>query len=342
MATRQCTVTAHLAAALAALLLGGCGQPADAPAPANSQGAPAPAQGSPKPKIAGIVFQEDQFMRLVELGMKDAGASAGAELFLGNSFGAQDKEFSLIDTYISRKVDAICVAPLSAKASIPALQRAHDAGIKVVTFDGSIDADFPVANIKSDQVQLGASTGEAARKYVETVLKGGANIAMIEYIALSPEIGGMRVKGFKQEITKLPGAKIVAEQDAWLAPAAADVTDSLLTAHPEINMIWAANEGGTVGAVRAIRNAGKAGKVVVFGTDMSVEIADLLLADDSILQAVTGQKPFDIGRMAVETAAKALKGEPAEKKVELPGVLFTREKPDEVRKYREYLEGLAK
>jgi ABC-type sugar transport system substrate-binding protein len=69
---------------------------------------------------------------------------------------------------------------------------------------------------------------------------------------------------------------------------------------------------------------------------------DFLLADDNILQAATGQRPFEIGSMAVDAAVKALKGEPVQKKVSLPGVLMTRQKPEEVRVFKERLKELTK
>ncbi|MBF8297131.1 MAG: putative ribose transporter, ribose-binding protein, partial [Bacteroidetes bacterium] len=147
--------------------------------------------------------------------------------------------------------------------------------------------------------------------------------------------------GFKSEISKLPNVKIVAEQDAWLAEQAVKKTGDILTANPGINVIWSMNEGGTVGAVMAVKNARKAGKVVVFGTDNSEQLANFLLDDDNVLQAVTGQSPFEIGSLAVDAAVKVLKGEKVEKKVSLPGVLMSREKPDEVRKFKERLKELS-
>ncbi len=295
-----------------------------------------------RPRVAAILFQEDEFFRLVEMGMKDAAAKHDINLVVSNSSNSLEREISLIDTYITQGVDALVAAPLSADASIPALKRANDAGIPVITFDSVINADFPKARVTSDQVSLGATTGEAARRYIEDNLGGEARIAIIAYIALSPEIGSQRVRGFKSVVESMPGVEIVAEQDAWQAPVAADVVSTLLTAHPEVNMIWAANEGGTVGAVTAVRGAGKAGQVVVFGTDMSVQIADFLLSDENVLQAVTGQKPFDIGVGAVEAAVKSLRGEEVDPNVVLPGLLFTREKPEEVREYREFLQELSR
>jgi len=304
---------------LAGLLLpGGCGRRTEE---------------SGKPKVAGIVFQEDQFFRLVQYGMQAAADKYGVELLLANSSSLLDKEISLIDTYIVSKVDAIVISPLSMKSSIPALKRAHDSGIKVITYNTTISEDLAESFIESDQIDLGASTGEAVRTYIEGELDGKAKLAMIECKVRAPEQCGMRSDGFMEGLGELAGVQIVAKQDASLAPRAADIVESILTAHPELDIIWSGNEGGTVGAVTAVRNCGKAGDVVVFGTDMSEQLGSFLLADDNVLQAVTGQKPFEIGFMAVEAAARVLKGEPVEKKVRLPGVLFARERPDEVEAY---------
>jgi ABC-type sugar transport system substrate-binding protein len=152
----------------------------------------------------------------------------------------------------------------------------------------------------------------------------------------------MRPDGFLIPMRKLPGVKIVTEQDAWKTADATTVVENILTAHPDLTMVWGANEGGTLGSVLAVKNKGMAGKVVVFGTDMSKQTAEFLLSDDNILQAVTGQKPFDMGHMAVEMAVKILKGEKVDKKVFTPLVLYSRDKPEEVKKYLVELEKLTK
>lgn len=300
-----------------------------------------PAAGT-KYKIAGIGFQNDQFFKTVEFGMKDSAGKQGVELSLENSGGSLDREISLVDTYVAGKVDAIVIAPTNPKASIPALERVQKAGIKLITYGSPIEADFPLSNIASDEVSLGRLTGEEAVKYLQEKRGGKAKVAMISFLSQLPKQASDRNKGFEDEIKKLPGVQIVARQDAWLADKAISVVDGILSAHPDVDLIWSANEGGTVGAVTAVRNAGKAGKIAVFGTDISDQIAGFLLADDNVLQAVTGQKPFDIGVQALDAAVKALKAEPVEKVVRLPGQLFTRRKSDEVKKYQDYLRGLTK
>src|SRR6185436_9063006 len=147
---------------------------------------------------------------------------------------------------------------------------------------------------------LGSTSGRAARQFIEARLGGKARVALIGFASQLPEQGGARQAGFKEAIAGMPGVEIVAEQDAWTAPQAATVVSELLTKHPDV--VWAANEGGTVGAVTAVLNAGKAGSVFVFGTDVSTQLVEFILADDGILQAVTAQAPVEMGKTAVESA----------------------------------------
>jgi ABC-type sugar transport system substrate-binding protein len=308
------------------------------------KGEETPAKSTPtggKLRIAGVGFQDDQFFKLLETGMRAAAEKNSVEFSYLTTSGALDKEINALETYTTQKVDAICIAPINPKGSTAGLKRAHEAGIRIVTVDSAVEDEFPAATIKSDQIALGTPTGEAAKKYIQEKLGGKAKIAIISYVALLPEPANQRTKGFEDAIKALPGVEIVARQDAWVAEKAVTVVENILTAHPDINLIWAANEGGTVGAVTAVKNAGKSGKVVVFGTDFSVQMGDILLSSDNILQAVTGQKPYDIGTLAIETALKAIKGEKTEKQTLLPGAFFSREQPDVVRKQQEILRGLS-
>ena len=300
-----------------------------------------PAAGG-KDEIAGVIFQEDQFFRTVAMGMEDAARRLDVTFDLGQSRDTLDREISLIEAYEVRQVKAIVVSPISAKGSIQALKRAHDKGIKIVTFDTALDADFPVSYIESNQVELGQMTGRVAREYVQQKLGGKAKVVTIGFASIHPESGGDRLKGFVNEISQLPGVQIIAQQDAWMAPEAANLVGTILTAHDDVDIVWSANEGGTVGAVTAVKAAGRVGRVVVFGTDMSGQLADFLTAGDNVLQAVTAQKPFEIGTMAVETAVKAIRGQAVQKKITLPGVLYARGNTAEIQRFRQQLQTLPK
>lgn len=296
----------------------------------------APSQPA-KLKLAGIVFQDDHFFRLVQFGMRDAARKADVELLEANSNNRPEREIELVNTYVSRGVNAILISPLSKKGSVAALQLAKDKGIKIILHNTPIEGDLGETYIECDPKDLGIRTGKAARQYIQEKLGGKANVAVIAFKSQIAEQSDARTNGFKSQIEDLPGVRIVAEQDAWKAEDAVNKAGAILSAHPEINLVWSANEGGTIGSVLAVKNAGKAGQVVVFGTDCCDQLMEFLLSDDNILQAITSQRPFDVGRMAVESAVKVLKGQPVEKKVYMSGILLTRDDPAAVRAFQKQM-----
>jgi len=290
--------------------------------------------------VAGIVFQQDQFFRTIQMGMEKAAADAGVEFLSGSSESLPDKEIGLIDTYVARGVDAIVISPISADASIPALQRAVDAGVQVVTYNSTINSDLPVSYLNSNQRDLGTSTGQMAAAFVKDRLGGTARIGTLGFKALLPEISADRVDSFIEEVSKGNTIEIVAQQDAWLADKAVQVAGDMITANPEMTIIYAANEGGTVGAVQAVRNAGKQGQIFVFGIDGTLQLLDFMADPDDVLQAVTAQQPFVMGEMAVTNAIKAAKGEAVEKTVIVPVLGLSRSDPAAAAEFRAGLEAI--
>lgn len=282
------------------------------------------AASAAEPVIGGIVFQQDQYFRGIQIGMQDA-AKGHATLLEGNSANKPEKEATLVDTYVSRGAKAIVVAPISAKASVRALQRANDKGVKIVLYGTHLDATFPVAFIGTSDSDIGQGTGKLAAQFIKDKLGGKATVGILAFRSQLPEQSDARTNGFL-DAAKAGGATldVVARQDAWLAEKAVAVASDLLTAHPDINVIYAANEGGTVGAVQAVRRAGRQGKVFVFGTDGSEQLANFLLDPDGVLIATTAQQPVKVGADAVQTALAAIAGKPVDKQVMVPALPLSR------------------
>jgi len=313
-----------LAALCLAVGLSGCG--------GNSSTAATPK----KIKLAGVIFQDDQFFRLIKFGMQDAAKKYDVDLLEGNSNNKPETEQQMLENFQTKKVDAIIISPLSFKGSVAALKDAHDKGIVIVTNNTAINADFPEGDVECSNEDLGSQTGKAAVKYINEKLGGKANVAIVAFKSQNAEQSDQRTGGFKKEITALPGVKIVTEQDAWLTETSQKLVGDILTAHPEVNIVYGANEGGTSGAVLAAMDH-KASKVAVFGTDVSDQLIGYLQSKDDILQAITAQKPYDMGVRSVEIALHAIKKEPYDKKVVLNGVCLSRSDPDGIAKFSEQL-----
>ncbi|WP_179223751.1 substrate-binding domain-containing protein [Paenibacillus tyrfis] len=289
--------------------------------------------------VAGVLFQEDQFMKLLSLGYQDAANAAGVKILTGNTGNDQGKETELINTYIGQKLDGIAIAPLNQDSSVAALKRADDKGVKVsVTNISLTNGPFIVGGYTSDNKNIGQVTGKEAARFIQEKLGGKAKIAVLQYKSQLPQQSTDRVNGFLEEVKKVnPDVQVVADQDAWLQDKAVSVVGDILTAHPDVNVIWAANEGGTIGAAMAVKNAGKSGKVYVFGTDASYQLIAMLKEKDNILQAIAGQDPYSMGYKAMELLIKGLKGEDVSankgKTTSVDGILLSRSNPEGLAKF---------
>ena len=252
----------------------------------------------------------------------------------------------VVNTYTARKVDAICITYLDpAAASIPAVKAANDKGIKIISFNNTLAADFPVATIQSNNSSLGAGSGKAAAEYIKTVLKGKKTIkvAIINYKAQLPPESNARQDGFWNEIKDLPGVTLVGEASSPVVDQAQKLeldlredrtvkkAGDIITANPDLDIFFGCNDGGTKGAVLAVKNSGK--KIGVFGIDLDKQMVSFLQSKDNILQASTAQDPFKIGAMSVEFAIKTLKGQPVEKMVIVPGLTLSRTNPKAIEEF---------
>lgn len=330
---------------VAALLLAGCGGGAGTTPPAPAEPTkvevePTEVQVEPtqaeakKLLIAGVVFQSDTFMQTVQAGMQAAADEAGAEIILGNSENNLEKEASLIEDYITRKVDAIVITPISSDGSVAALKKAKDAGITVVCFNTCVSQEgISSGYLVTKNEDLGTKTGEATVKYITDKLGGKAKIGILncdQFEGCKP-----RKEGFLAQMKTLPGVEIVNDQPGWLADKAQTAAEAMLQANPDINVLWASNEGGTVGEANAVKTLGLKDKVVVFGTDMNSQMADMLLSDDNILQGVTGQAPYQMGYDALKSALDVLGGKQIPSLTNTPTIFFGRDNASLINKFKE-------
>jgi len=261
--------------------------------------------------IAGVVFQDDQFMNSMVQGFVDAGEKYGVKVVTANTNNDQAKETELIQTYMAQGVSGIAIAPLSKDASIATLKEASDQGIQVAITNMSIsDPSFLAGGFTSDDRSNGKIVGENAAKFIQEELGGTAKVAIVDFDDQLPDQSKARYGGFEDGL-KAAGVEytVVAHQSSHLQEdALAKVTD-MLTANPDIQVIFACNEGGTIGAAMAVKQAGKGGQVYVFGYDGSDQLTSMILSGDNILIGSVAQDPYSQGYRAVEALAKALTGE---------------------------------
>jgi ABC-type sugar transport system substrate-binding protein len=288
------------------------------------------------PVVGAILFASDSFFQSIRQGMQAEADKLGVELIVNIHEHKIDQEKKYIEDYITRGVDAIVITPESVDASVPALQDAADAGIKIVCFNTCVNQKaqdaFVSAFYETDQASLGNQTGAYLAKWVQANKISPVNIGISQCDFV--EACKQRGAGFRQAL-KDAGVQFneVANQEGYQPDVASTVGENELQAHPEINVLWAENEGGTVGLTLAVQSMGLKDKVHVFGTDISPQIASMLLANDGILMAVTGQSPEVMGGSAIKAAVDVVNGGKGVGHNIVPNAFYSRDKPADVQAY---------
>ncbi len=163
------------------------------------------------------------------------------------------KQISDIQSLISKNVDLIIANPATLAVS-PAIQQACARGIPVITYDRFVTPQTNItASMYADEVQDGYNSG----KGIVDTLKGKGNVVILGGI---PGIGVTedRIKGAKLAFKEAPGIKLLATGYSNYDPATGrKVTEQWLTKYPQIDAIWSDSGVQAVGAIQALKAAGR-------------------------------------------------------------------------------------
>ncbi|MBU6400741.1 MAG: sugar ABC transporter substrate-binding protein [Verrucomicrobia bacterium] len=285
------------------------------------------ANGPRPPRIALIMKSlANEFFLTMEQGARahqQAHASA-YELIANGTKDEQDinKQIDLVEQMIAERVDAIVIAPADSKALVPVCRKAQQAGIVVVNIDNRFDQAV-LADQHATIPFVGPDNRKGAREvgeYLAKRLHPGDPVAIIEGIPGAFNAIQRRL-GFEDAL-HAAGARIVSVQSGyWETDKANQVVAPLLTEHPDLKALLCSNDSMALGAVAALRAAGKVGKVLVVGFD-NITAVHQLLQDGTIL-ATVDQHGDQLAVYGIEYALEMLqhKGTPADR--ETPVDLIT-------------------
>lgn len=234
-----------------------------------------------------------------------------------------------IDYLIEQKVDAVCVVPVDSLAVVDVYQRVKQAGIPLI--DVNVQNDDLSQNVIDCFV--GASMEEESYLAAESMMKllgeSGGNIVMLEG-AEGNFATVHRTKGFEDAIAQNINYKIIARAyTGWEREIAKQKTKGFLEQYPEIDALFAHDDNIAIGAIEAIKEAGRAGEFPIISISGNTDGYEAIKNGE--IYSTVSQPPDWEGITAVRTAIRLINGEEVPKWIKTPVKLVTRENVSEFR-----------
>jgi ribose transport system substrate-binding protein len=221
-----------------------------------------------------------------------------------------EKQMQIVENLIQTGIGALAITPSGSREIVSALVKARDAKVPIIVVDTRVDAKAAADAGVTTETFVGSDNYEGGRlagNYVVKVSGGKARVGILEGIP-GHETGDSRLRGFRDAVQGTPGIAIVASQPAnWERDQGFNVFQNMLQAHPDIDAVFAASDLMALGAIEAIAAAGKTGKIRVVGFDALDDAKKAIAA--GTMEASVAQFPYEMGRVAVESAVKAMRGE---------------------------------
>jgi len=287
------------------------------------------ASGSNKALRVGVIYLDTQgFYGGVKKGIDDGAAAVGTNVKIVETNAQDDasKESTFMSNMVAQHVDAILLSASSNTASIPAIKSAYDAKIPVICYNTCIQepelTKYVSAYTLGDPVDFGYKLGVAAASYFRSKHITAPKIGVVncEFV----EVCVQRRAGFDKAMKeKLPRYSIVANQKGGDASASLTAAQNMLAAHPDLDAFMGEYGDATIGAIKAVTNGNRVGKTVVFGGDMTTDIANAL-KDNTILKAEVDIGGQVMGKAAIKAAMDLVAGKkPANVIVPVPVDIYS-------------------
>jgi ABC-type sugar transport system substrate-binding protein len=226
-----------------------------------------------------------------------------------------DTQIAQLEDAITTGAEALVVAPTDASALNPTFDRAKEAGIPVLIIDSNTTWPDKLTFIGTDNVAGGRLAGEYLCSQITT-----GKVAIITGQETAASIAD-RVKG-AQEAFDACGLEVVAKINGEHSrEGGLRAMEDILASNPDVPGVFCINDNEAIGAVEALKAAGKLGDVMIVGFDANPDAITAVVAGE--MAATIAQAPANMGRYGVAWGVNYLLGLPVEPLVDTGTTLVT-------------------
>src|SRR6266849_3566221 len=300
---------------LALLVVAACAQPEKAPVAQSFTIAVIP-QGSTHE------FWKSIHAGAIKAGRDEAAQKIKVDIIWKGPMREDDREqqVQVVEGFLTQRVNGIVLAPFDKNALVRPVEEARRAGIPTVVIDSALESNDPISFVASNNYH----GGELAADEIGRLLGGKGKVLALRYQegVFSTE---QREKGFIERIkAAYPAIQLISSNQFAGATrdTAKTAAENLLNRFGnDLDGLFTPNESSTAGALLALEDAGKAGKIRFIGFDTSEVFVKAMR--DGKLHGIVVQNPFRMGELGVKTLVDHLMGKPAEKRVDTGVTLIT-------------------
>lgn len=239
-----------------------------------------------------------------------------------------DAQVSALESYIQRGVAAMTVLPLDPTAIEAIASRAREAGVLFITY--SLDLENQDGSVLFPPDVSGQVLADHLLEWLQANSPDGAEVLLLNNRPQA--IGDLRLAPVKEALAGT-NARIVAEQDANEPTTGLRVTEDVLRANPNLNVVIGMNDDGALGAVQAFRNTNKDPSTVYIGGQDGSQQALEAIKEGGFFKATAALDLAEVGRAVVGLPADIIEGkEPKGTSVELLPVLASADTPEVIDK----------
>ena len=242
-------------------------------------------------------------------GAKSAGRARGYDILESHANHQLDAQVSEITTWVAQRIGGMIVLPLDNNAMAPLIRRAHQNGVKFLDYS---DKALPGVDgwVIFNNLQGAHQVGRYAGRWVNRVLHGRAKVGLLTHEV--QKTGRDRIHGAVAALKRVaPKARVVARHEGVLAAECLTVTQSMLQAHPDLNVIFCIADDGALGAEKAFmqRHPSRARqrRMFIAGWDGTVPVFQKIL-HGSVIRATGALDLVGIGAASIRATANAIEG----------------------------------
>ena len=267
----------------------------------------APVQAQDEVRIALVVKALGiGFFEAAREGAEEAAEELGDVeiIYTGPTDTTAEGQIEVINSLIAQRVDAIAISANDPDAVVPALEKAMQRGIVVISWDSGVASEGRMMHLNPSSNPL---IGNMIVKLAADHLPDGGEVAVLSATSTSTNQNTW-IEEMNKVLPDYPGIEVVATvYGDDLADKSYREAQGLMSSHPELDAIIAPTSVGIVAAAQAVEDAGKAGEINVTGLGLPSEMAGAIESGASKSFAIWN--PIDLGYAATTIAYELVRDE---------------------------------